>query len=188
MENNHNDKTSVNIEGTLQKWVNLVYQWQPRYFILHGDTLLYCEKKGEPPKGKMHLAISTIKWIPDDPLRIIIHSGTFEVHLKAENISEQKKWFHALNEAQQEALLSSQQQDAYQNLAELAQSLPPVIRQYLVTPNTEKINDKLAQIWVLQAQLDETISMVTPRMEKSGPLKEQFEKIAQVSSEMKVNK
>lgn len=40
------------MEGYLKKWVNLIYQWQNRYFIIHDDSLIYCQTKGGPKKGK----------------------------------------------------------------------------------------------------------------------------------------
>jgi hypothetical protein len=181
-------KPKAVLEGYLDKWVNMIYRWQKRYFILLGDTLMYSEKQGDNPKGKIHLGIANILTFPDDPLRIVIHSGMFEIHIKAEKLNEQKQWLHALNEAHEQALLSSEHHELYQNISEATRDLNPSIRKYLVTPHTEGMSDKLAHIWLLQAQMDEAISMVTPRMEKTGPLKEQFDKISHISGEIKVRR
>jgi hypothetical protein len=42
-------KYRILMEGYLKKWVNL--RWQLRYFVLHGDVLVYCEKEGSAAKG-----------------------------------------------------------------------------------------------------------------------------------------
>ena len=32
------------MEGYLKKWINMIFRWKLRYFILHEDILLYCDK------------------------------------------------------------------------------------------------------------------------------------------------
>ena len=52
------------MEGYLKKWINLVFRWKLRYFILHEDILIYCDKQGGEKLGSIHLKISSIILIP----------------------------------------------------------------------------------------------------------------------------
>ena len=61
--------------------------------------MVYCEEKGGPKKGAIHLKISSLILVPDDQLKIIIHSGTAEVQFRAETISEKIEWINALRTA-----------------------------------------------------------------------------------------
>jgi|LauGreDrversion4_2_1035121.scaffolds.fasta_scaffold2827415_1 hypothetical protein len=38
------------MEGYLKKWVNIMYRWKRRFFILHDDILVYCKEKGGEKK------------------------------------------------------------------------------------------------------------------------------------------
>ena len=39
------------MEGYLKKYINFLKGWKKRYFILHEDTLVYCEGKGGKTLG-----------------------------------------------------------------------------------------------------------------------------------------
>ena len=80
------------MEGYLKKWRGIISRWKKHYFILHDGILLYCNEKGGQTLGSIHLKISSIILIPDDPLRIIINSGTKEIHLRASTVGEKIKW------------------------------------------------------------------------------------------------
>lgn len=55
------------MEGVLQKWVNILYRWKDFYFILYKDVLIYLDKKGGVKQGSIHLKISKISLVLDDP-------------------------------------------------------------------------------------------------------------------------
>ena len=82
------------MEGYLKKWVNL--RWQSRYFVLHDDILLYCEKLNGQIKGQIHLKVAAIILVPEDPLLFIIHTGISEMHLRASTVADKIKWVQAL--------------------------------------------------------------------------------------------
>ena len=84
------------MEGYLEKWTNLIQGWKSRYFILHKDLLIYCNEKGAPQKGIIYLKIAQINADPDDPLRIIVHTGTNEIHIRAKDIAEKIRWIKAM--------------------------------------------------------------------------------------------
>lgn len=105
------------MEGYLKVWLNMFFRWKQRYFILHENILIYCDEKGGEKLGSIHLKISSIILIPvfkfnhfyyiliyiyikfhigeykNDPLRIIINSGTKEMHLRAANKEDKAKWY-----------------------------------------------------------------------------------------------
>jgi len=77
--------------------------------------LIYCDDKGGKKLGSIHLKISNIilmqvyfkflvffknlyftKYKKDDPLRIIINTGTSEINLKAYSIQDKVQWVTAL--------------------------------------------------------------------------------------------
>ena len=49
----------------------------------------------------IHLKIASISLVADDPMKIIINSGTVEMILKASSIAEKINWVNALREAQE---------------------------------------------------------------------------------------
>jgi hypothetical protein len=71
------------MEGPLRQYINMITRWKTRYYVLHEGILIYCDKKGGPKRGSIHLQIATISTSNEDPLRIVINSGTKEIILKA---------------------------------------------------------------------------------------------------------
>ena len=55
----------------------------------------------------MHLKVAALILVPEDPLRIIINTGTTEIHLRASNINEKIDWINALKAAQDKCLTKS---------------------------------------------------------------------------------
>ena len=92
----------MEFEGYLLKWTNYISGWKERYFSLSNGVLYYSSKKNSPLKGQIHLKISKITQNEQDPLRIIIDSGTKLLHLKTETISEKMRWFNALQSSKEE--------------------------------------------------------------------------------------
>lgn len=96
------------MEGYLKRWTGILSRWKMNYFVLHNNILLYCQEKGSNTLGTIHLKISSILLIPDDPLRIIINSGTKEIILRAADINEKIKWVNALRDAQEKCFKEDQ--------------------------------------------------------------------------------
>jgi len=90
------------MEGFLQKWVNYIYGWKQRYFILQEGVLMYCHEKGAERKGAVHLEVAEIVLHPKHPNRLIIHTGCTQLHLKAESRESAQAWLTALRAAKNE--------------------------------------------------------------------------------------
>ena len=87
------------MEGYLKKYVNVFSGWKMRYFILHEDTLIYCEDRGGKTLGQMHLKVCSIQQSKDDPLLILINSGTKELKMRAKDINEKVNWINMLQKS-----------------------------------------------------------------------------------------
>jgi hypothetical protein len=66
---------------------------------LNDEILVYCDKKGGAIKGQIHLKVSAIILAVEDPLKLIINTGTVEIHLKAATVAEKINWVNALKNA-----------------------------------------------------------------------------------------
>ena len=93
---------NMEIEGYLTKWSNYISGWKERYFALSNGILYYSSRKNSALKGQIHLKVSKISLNDQDPLGIIIDSGTKLLHLRAETISEKMKWLTALKSSKVE--------------------------------------------------------------------------------------
>lgn len=175
------------LEGYLRKWVNLMYGWKPRYFILHDGLLTFCDKKGGKIKGTIFLKIATISTIVEDPLRIVIHTGTNEIHIRAETVDEMKKWFKALTNSQQETI-NKEDLSAYpeKSIETVERTLSPESKAVVKDVNLDSLKEKLAQLWVCQAEFDETLSHITPKVKGIHNLHDKMVKLEQLGTELKV--
>jgi oxysterol-binding protein 1 len=45
------------------------------------------------------MKIASLTTVPDDPLKIIINSGTSEIIIRASSIEEKSKWVNSLRDA-----------------------------------------------------------------------------------------
>jgi hypothetical protein len=84
------------MEGYLDLWVNMLYRFQPHYFILFENTLLYCHAQGGKQLGSIHLQISEIQTNEDYPLEIWVDSGVSKIKLRAKSEGERNRWLDAL--------------------------------------------------------------------------------------------
>ena len=87
------------MEGYLLKWVNYMWGWKRRYFILHNGVLHYCQDKGQARKGAIHLNIANIALHTKNPKRLLIDTGCTIIHLKAASPEEAKMWVTVLRTA-----------------------------------------------------------------------------------------
>lgn len=158
----------------MSQWINIVYRWKVRYFILHNGILVYCDKKDGLKKGSIHLQISSIILIPNDPLRIIINSGTKEIHLRAKTISEKIKWVSALRNQQEQSFSSSSMN---------GMNKPSIISSQ-ITNSRSKIQEMLTEVWTNQAKFDEAMAeLVTEKLPPS--LIRKLQNISDLGSNLK---
>lgn len=64
------------MEGELKKWINIFMGWCKRYFSLKDGILQYSKRKNDKVIKKISMNICEISLTPNDPLRIILFSGT----------------------------------------------------------------------------------------------------------------
>lgn len=147
----------------------MLTRWKLNYFILNKTILSYFNQKGGTHLGTIHLKISSIVLIPDDPLRIIINSGTKEINLRAENISEKIKWVNALRTEQENSC--KQEENNSMDFESIVREDPNVNKEtknYFEKSDLNAIQDSLAEIWTLQAHMEEVLSLLFPKIEKSS--------------------
>lgn len=176
------------VEGYLRKWVNIVHGWKPRYFIIHNGLLFICDHKGGKRKGTVALKISTISTTPEDPLRMIIFTGTNEIHIKAEDAKDMKKWYQALITAQEDTM-NREDMIGYQqekDIESYEKRLSPQTKSMTKTSNLDTLKEKLAEVWVHQAEFDETLSLVAPKVKSIPNLNENMSKLEQIGRDLKV--
>jgi len=89
------------MEGVLLKWVNYIFGWRERYFVLKSNVLYYYYKKGEKPKGKIHLAVSQLIQT-NDPLKFEIDTGLNILYIKAFSTDIKDEWIRAIKLAKLE--------------------------------------------------------------------------------------
>lgn len=84
------------MEGYLQKWINFIKGWTPRYFILKKQILYYSKHKGDTEKHTIHLNIARVN--PDKNKRtLIIDTGTNKIYLRASSEEDRDKWINFIN-------------------------------------------------------------------------------------------
>jgi hypothetical protein len=89
------------MEGTLLKWTNYLFGWRERYFVIKGSICYYYIKKGDKPKGRIHLGICQIN--STDDTKFELDTGINVVYMKAENKELRDEWVKALKSAKREA-------------------------------------------------------------------------------------
>jgi hypothetical protein len=171
------------MEGVLKKWINFVYGWQPRYFVLHEGILIYCQNKGGEKKGSIYLKIATISVLPEDPLRIVINSGTQEIHVRAYSISEKIKWLEALKKAQEEA--TAKEGVSLDNIEDMEKGLSPESKRMFKDSKVRLLTDQVGELWSCQAEIDETLSMLLPKLERIPDALQLADKLGRLGDEMK---
>lgn len=159
------------MEGYLLKWVNYVYGWKKRYFVLHNGVVYYCKDKGEKSKGAIHLNVAQVVPHPKNNKRLQIDTGCTVVHLKAETSEECFQWLKSLRE----------EQVALSHMAE-NQELRDAEAPNRISSGLQTLAAKLGGIWTLQAQLEEQIDLLGPAV-KGLP---QLQSISTIGMNLKV--
>lgn len=167
------------MEGYLNKYINLVYRWKPRYFVLKNGILTYYESKGDVPKGTIHLKISEIELSAEDPLKIIINSGTKTIDLRANTVGEKIKWLSALRASKEEIMKKDSEynklkqnfnveslKDFFQKYDKLEDSTKESSKHKRIPDFKQLLTAKINEIWAEQIKFDETLKKL---MQKLGP-------------------
>lgn len=94
------------MEGELDKWTNYATGWKKRYCVVKGEIFYYYNNKGEPVKGKAHLATSKIEEYSKDSNKFELDTGCAYFYFRASSMEEKKSWLNALKKAK----LSADQQ------------------------------------------------------------------------------
>jgi mitogen-activated protein kinase 1/3 len=122
-----------NLSGFLEKKGDM--RWQQRWFELHGDVLLYFEKKGDKPRGELQMGpTSTVGAISaSDPLGFqVIFSGGKALKVRASTPILCETWKSALHAAITEC-------------SELVSTVCPKTEEVFVLPKCYVIKKKLGQ-------------------------------------------
>lgn len=153
------------MEGYLKKQINPFF-WKDRYFILHEDCLIYSETQGSEKKGTIHLKIADITQLTDDPLKIIINSGTKQIEVRAATVDQKVKWFNALKDAQ----IKAQREFDEMSIEQLKdntknnKNLDPKYKRMLLDSNQERIEKLLVEAYEAGGRFDETLSNLLPKV------------------------
>lgn len=191
----------MEIEGYLKKWTNLISGWQSRYFMLKDGILFYCNKKDSPVKGTIHMKICKFELSPNEPLKIIINSGTKALHLKTESVSEKLKWLNALRASKDEI----QEKDTSYTKIITSNIKPDLLQKFLEksTKQTKEqkdfekkesymqmINKTISDIWEQQVKLDSALNFLALKFDskKQAYLIDIIEKAANEGAELIVKK
>lgn len=86
-------------EGYIKKWVNIVSGFKQRYFVLTRDLLIYYkEKKGRvSEKGQISIKLARVDPRTMNDRKMIIGTGTNEIHLEFQSIEEKREWLKAID-------------------------------------------------------------------------------------------
>jgi pyruvate/2-oxoglutarate dehydrogenase complex dihydrolipoamide dehydrogenase (E3) component len=86
-------------EGFIKKWVNYVRGFKKRYFVLTEELLLYYKAKNGQvtEKGQISLKLAKIDSKTMNDKKMIISTGTNQIHLEFESIPEKKQWLQAID-------------------------------------------------------------------------------------------
>ena len=175
------------MEGSLKVWVNVLYRWQNQFFVLHDGVLNFCDRKGGKLLGAIHMKVAKVSLTAEDHLRIIVNTGTAELHLRAGNVQEKSKWISALRQSQDQILTKeresiSQDQSRIMGLSGMSEDQ----RKVASSPTLNLLTEKLADLWCIQAQFDEALSYIGSRIDRQSPLNDLSQKIQRLGSELKV--
>ncbi|XP_023658298.2 pleckstrin homology domain-containing family A member 8 isoform X1 [Paramormyrops kingsleyae] len=113
------------MEGMLYKWTNYISGWQPRWFVLEGDTLSYYDSQEDVwkgCKGSIKISVCEIQVHFSDSTRVdLTIPGEQYFYLRAINAAQRQKWLVALGTAK--ACLTDNRTKREKELQENAEAL-----------------------------------------------------------------
>lgn len=184
------------MEGYLSIDSGLFSGYKAKYFILHGDILSYADKKGSATEVRIHLAVSGIKEQYDDLSIIVLNTGVSEMKLKAPSMTEKCQWEEAIRRSQRDSINQAaeyatisfmRQENQADTLAENARNLNPKIRELLYGRENRIADEKLSNIWILQASLKNKLFTLQSEVSEHSTAYRTCDELDGISDELKHN-
>mgnify|MGYP000927402830 FL=1 len=174
------------MEGYLNLWTNIFTGWTPCYAILYSDILAILDEKGGKRKATVSLKIATVKSIPEDSLRIVIDTGTNELHLRAANQKDKSRWEEALISTQKELVIQESISLRTEFFTDKKASFEsPRSQRLLDESHISNIDKKLAEVWSMQANFDEASNLLEPELKKNPKLASIVDKLVDLGKGLK---
>jgi hypothetical protein len=155
------------MEGFLSKWVNYVYGWKKRYFVLRGKVLEY--RKVQEGSSKALISVGSAQIIPNagSPNKFKVYAGSKTLHLKAFSTEEARRWVCALLSAQTGLSLSPLSSSlelpraAALDLSRMAEELSSLQEQVIYVTEELSTNAQSQVMLRLATEFREVTSQVT---------------------------
>ncbi|KAG7271268.1 hypothetical protein CRUP_034741 [Coryphaenoides rupestris] len=142
------------MEGILHKWTNYISGWQPRWFVLDGDTLSYYDSQEDAwkgCKGSIKISVCEIQVHSTDITRVdLTIPGEQYFYLRAINAAERQKWLVALgtakacltdNRTRREKELQENTEALKTKMSELRLYCDLLLQQVIKIKNSEGLGD-----------------------------------------------
>ena len=179
------------MEGYLNLWRNFLIGWNPYFFIIHEENLIYCSKKAGERLGTISLKIATIKTTEENPLKIIINTGISELILKANTIPEKIIWINQLKKRQLEIFAENQeycnQIEEFEKIMKEDEDFEESFKNYFLDGTFKEVNNHLADIWCDQAKIDEQLSLLSIKLGGDPEAFEAAKKLHQICNQIKMH-
>lgn len=114
-------------EGFIKKWVNYATGYKSRYFVVTPEFLLYYKVKNGQilDKGQISLKLARIDTKTMNDRKMVVSTGTGQIHLEFSNIPEKREWMEAIITCKNSLLTADTIQVQQQHI----ESLDPVAKQ-----------------------------------------------------------
>ena len=155
------------MEGFLLRKVTavLLFKWKKEYFLIHDGRLHYFETKNSARLGYIDLRSAVLKTSPKDPLVIILDVGSEMHYLKATSIKDKVDWMQSLNKT-----INEQPDEQSFDDGGLENPRDALDRAFAtrVFSKLDDIEDRIARVWSMQAQIEESLSLLAPALRRAG--------------------
>jgi hypothetical protein len=185
------------MEGFLSMYIGLLTRWKDKYFVLHENVLSWANFQGDKIQGSVHLGVSTIKVDPKDTLSITVLSGNSEIILRAKELKDKLQWVSKMQEAQETCYSEEQRTSTLSNMRNEYESgftekgnlykLSPEIRNLLYGKETSVANEKLSDVWLLQARFKEKLFNLQMKFREGSDEYNLCEELEEIGDNMKDN-
>ena len=185
------------MEGFLSMYIGLLTRWKDKYFVLHDNVLSWADTQGEKIQGSVHLGVSQIKVDPKDTLSITVLSGNSEIILRAKELSYKLQWVAKMQEAQESCYTEEQRSSTFSNMRNEYEGgfsekgnlykLSPEIRNLLYGKETTVANEKLSDVWLLQAKFKEKLFNLQMKFSEGSDEFNMCEELEEIGDQMKDN-
>lgn len=88
-------------EGFIKKWVNYYTGFKNRYFVLTDELLIYYKTKNGQvsERGQISLKLAKIDCKNMKDKKMVISTGTNQIHLEFTSVEEKREWLKAIDES-----------------------------------------------------------------------------------------